>query len=240
MSPAADAPALRLRTLTAGYGSSDALREVSVDVPARQVSALIGPNGAGKSTLMKCLAGVHRPSEGTVELFGRDVTSADSRRMLAAGVSLCPERRRIFPGMTVEDNLLMGAVTLKPSRARERVRGVYERFPWLKERRGSAGGNLSGGQQQILAICRAIMTDPAVLLLDEPSLGLSPRAVYEIADLVRTLAREDMTVVVVEQNVALGLKLADHVHVLSHGEITRSGTAEELQRDSELVAEYLG
>jgi branched-chain amino acid transport system ATP-binding protein len=236
----ATSAALRLRGLTAGYGHSDALRSLTLDVPTHRVTAVVGPNGAGKSTLMKCLAGIHRPSAGSIELFGEDVTTADARALLARGLSLCPERRRIFPGMTVEENLLLGAVTLRPALARARVRQAYERFPWLEERRTSMGGNLSGGQQQMLAICRAIMTQPALLLLDEPSLGLSPRVVTEVADLIRSLAREEMTVVIVEQNVSLGLKLADHVHVLSRGEIVRSGTSEELQQDTDLVAAYLG
>jgi len=240
MNAAATECALGLHGLTAGYGHSDALRSLTLEVPTRRITALVGPNGAGKSTLMKCLAGVHEPSAGRIELFGRDVTSADPRARLAAGLALCPERRRIFPGMTVEENLLVGAVSIKPVLARRRLRDAYERFAWLRERRTSVGGNLSGGQQQMLAICRAIMTEPGVLLLDEPSLGLSPRVVLEVADLIRSLAADGTTVVIVEQNVSLGLKLADHVHVLNRGEIVRSGTSDELQRDAELVATYLG
>ncbi len=232
--------ALRITDLSASYGHINALRAVSLTVPTNQVTALVGPNGAGKSTLMKCLAGIHKPSAGTIEIFGSDVTSRDARARLAAGLSLCPERRRIFPGMTVEENLLVGAVTVKPSRARQRLSTAYDRFPWLHERRGSMGGNLSGGQQQMLAICRAIMTEPKLLLLDEPSLGLAPRVVQEVAELIRELAIGDMTVVIVEQNVSLGLKLAEHVHVLNQGEIIHSGTPEQLRQNTDLVSAYLG
>lgn len=231
--------ALTVSGLTAGYGHSAAVRSLSLEVPATGVTAVVGPNGAGKSTLMKCLAGIHRPSAGMISLFDRDVTSADARTRLAAGLALCPERRRIFAGMTVEENLLLGAVMVRPAVGRERLRRAYERFPWMRERRTSMGGNLSGGQQQMLAICRALMAEPRLLLLDEPSLGLSPRVVHDVADLIGTLA-SDMTVLIVEQNVSLGLKLADDVHVLNRGEIARSGKAEVLQRDSELVDAYLG
>lgn len=232
--------AMKVESLTAGYGHSEALRQISLEVPANEVTAVIGPNGAGKSTLMKCLAGIHRPSAGTVELFGEEVTSTDARQRLSNGVALCPERRRIFPGMTVEENLLVGAVTIKPKVARQRLALAYDRFSWLRDRRGSVGGNLSGGQQQMLAICRAIMTQPRLLMLDEPSLGLSPRVVLEVGDLIAGLAAGDMTVLLVEQNVSLGLKLADHVHVLNHGEVVRSDTAAVLQRDTDLISTYLG
>ena len=232
--------ALRTQGLVAGYGSSDVLRDVTIDLPVGEVTAVVGPNGAGKSTLMKVLAGVHPARAGIIELFETDVTHIDTRGRLALGLSLCPERRRIFPGMSVEENLLCGAVTIKPSLARERLQRSFERFPWLKERRRSVAGNLSGGQQQMLAICRAVMTEPALLCLDEPSLGLSPRVILEVADLIRELATKDMTILIVEQNVSLGLKIADRVHVLNQGEIVRSGTAEELRQDTELVDAYLG
>lgn len=232
--------ALRVDGLTAGYGISDALRGISLEVPRGQITAVIGPNGAGKSTLMKCLAGIHRPTAGKVELCGEDVSATDARGRLRAGLSLCPERRRIFQGMTVEENLLVGAVTLAPRVARRRLRQAYERFQWLAERRSSLGGNLSGGQQQMLAICRAIMTEPKLLLLDEPSLGLAPRVVLEVADLVREHISDHMTVFIVEQNVSLGLDLADWVHVLNRGEVIRSGSATEVRRDGDLVAAYLG
>lgn len=232
--------ALRVDALTAGYASSVALRSVSLDVPAHRITAVIGPNGAGKSTLLKCLAGIHKPSAGQLELFGSDVSSLDTRRRLAAGLALCPERRRIFQGMTVEENLLVGAVTIPPRVARNRVQRAYDRIPWLAERRTAVGGNLSGGQQQMLAICRAIMTEPRLLLLDEPSLGLAPLVVLEVADLVRELASDQMTVMLVEQNVSLGLALADQVYVLNRGDVIRSGSAAEVEQDADLVSTYLG
>lgn len=232
--------ALTLDGITAGYGHSDALRSVTFQVPANEVTAVIGPNGAGKSTLMKCLAGIHRPSAGIISLFDEDVTATDSRHRLTRGLSLCPERRRIFAGMTLEENLLVGAVTIKPKIARKRLEYAYDRFPWLRERRRSVGGNLSGGQQQMLAICRAIMTQPKLLMLDEPSLGLSPRVVQEVGELIGELAADDMTVLLVEQNVSLGLKLAEHVHVLNRGELVRSDDAAVIQQDTDLISTYLG
>jgi branched-chain amino acid transport system ATP-binding protein len=235
-----NAAALRVSGLTAGYGQTAAVRSVSLEVPRQCVTAVVGPNGAGKSTLMKCLAGVHRPWMGSIEIFGADMTDSPTRTRLAAGLALCPERRRIFPRMTVEENLLVGAVSIQPRVARARIAEAYSRFPWLSERRRSMGGNLSGGQQQMLVICRAMMSAPTLLLLDEPSLGLSPRVVGEVADLIRQLAATDITVLIVEQNVSLGLKLSDHVHVLNQGEIVRSGSSEVMQRDTSLVASYLG
>lgn len=234
--------ALSVRNLHAGYGArSTAIRNVSFDVPAHGITAIVGPNGAGKSTLMKTLAGVHTPDSGTVELFGTSLDGSDARARLVRGLSLCPERRRIFPAMTIEENLLMGAVTMKTSLARARIDRAYDSVPWLRDRRKAIAGNLSGGQQQLLAIWRAIMTVPRILLLDEPSLGLSPRVVLDVTNLIRTLASEDdMSVLIVEQNVALGLKLADHVHVLNQGEIIRSGLAKEIRDDEELVSAYLG
>jgi branched-chain amino acid transport system ATP-binding protein len=234
-------PALRVCGLRAGYGHGDVLDGVDLVVRAGSVTAVVGPNGAGKSTLMKVLAGIHDgPVRGTVEVFGVDRTRDSARTRLAAGLSLCPERRRVFPAMTVEENLLMGGVTLGPRQARRRLKEAYARVPWLAERRRAMGGNLSGGQQQLLAICRAIMTDPPLLLLDEPSLGLSPRVVGEVADLIGTLGAEGRSVLIVEQNVALGLKLASEVYVLGQGRVVQHGTADELAADERLMATYLG
>lgn len=236
-----DLPALRTRGLRAGYGHGDVLNGIDLLAPIGTVTAVVGPNGAGKSTLMKVLAGVHDgPATGTVEIFGVDRTRDSARERLAAGLSLCPERRRVFPAMSIEENLLMGAVTLSPAVARRRVKENYERVPWLAERRRTMAGNLSGGQQQMLAICRAIMTDPPLLLLDEPSLGLSPKVVGEVADLIRSLSDPERSVLIVEQNVALGLRLASKVYVLGQGEVVQQGTAAELAADDQLMATYLG
>ncbi|OPF76918.1 ABC transporter ATP-binding protein [Streptomyces antioxidans] len=236
-----DTPALRIGGLRAGYGHGDVLCGVDIVARTGTITAVVGPNGAGKSTLMKVLAGIHdRPVRGTVEVFGVDRTRDSARDRLAAGLSLCPERRRVFPAMSIEENLLMGAVTLSPSLARRRVRETYERVPWLAERRRTMAGNLSGGQQQLLAICRAIMTDPPLLLLDEPSLGLSPKVVGEVADLIRTLGEEGRSVLIVEQNVALGLRLASEVYVLNQGVVVEHGPASALADDDRLMATYLG
>jgi branched-chain amino acid transport system ATP-binding protein len=236
-----DTPALRITGLRAGYGHGDVLRGVDLVARTGAITAVVGPNGAGKSTLMKVLAGVHDgPAHGSVEVFGVDRTRASARERLAAGLSLCPERRRVFPAMSVEENLLMGAVTLRPSLARRRVKENYDRVPWLAKRRRAMAGNLSGGQQQMLAICRAIMTDPPLLLLDEPSLGLSPKTVGEVAGLIRSLGDEGRSVLIVEQNVALGLRLASDVYVLSQGVVVEHGPAADLAADDRLMATYLG
>jgi branched-chain amino acid transport system ATP-binding protein len=234
-------PALRIGGLRAGYGHGDVLHGIDLTAGAGTITAVVGPNGAGKSTLMKVLAGVHDgPARGTVELFGVDRTRDSARERLAAGLSLCPERRRVFPAMSIEENLLMGAVTLRPALARRRVRETYERVDWLGRRRRAMAGNLSGGQQQMLAICRAIMTDPPLLLLDEPSLGLSPKVVGEVAGLIRSLGDEGRSVLIVEQNVALGLRLASEVYVLSQGAVVQHGPAADLAADDRLMAAYLG
>jgi branched-chain amino acid transport system ATP-binding protein len=234
-------PALRISGLRAGYGHGDVLSGIDLVAATGTISAVVGPNGAGKSTLMKVLAGIHDgPVRGTVEVFGVDRTRDSARERLAAGLSLCPERRRVFPAMSIEENLLMGAVTLSSSLARRRVKETYKRVPWLGQRRRAMAGNLSGGQQQMLAICRAIMTDPPLLLLDEPSLGLSPKVVGEVADLIRSLGDEGRSVLIVEQNVALGLRLASEVYVLSQGVVVQHGSAADLAADDRLMAAYLG
>ncbi|MGV9799842.1 ABC transporter ATP-binding protein [Mycobacterium sp. NPDC003449] len=234
--------ALRVHNLSAGYGgNSVALQDLSLDIPAGRVTAIVGPNGAGKSTLMKVLAGIHPHSCGHIELFGEPIEGSDARRRLMRGLSLCPERRRVFPEMTIEENLLMGALTAKAADARHRIERAYTAVPWLQQRHKALAGNLSGGQQQILAIWRSMMSAPRLLLLDEPSLGLAPRVVHEVAQLIRDISDErDMTVLIVEQNMALGLRLATDVHVLNQGKIIRSGSADELRQDRELIATYLG
>lgn len=233
--------ALRVSGLSAGYGRGDVLGGIDLVAATGAITVVVGPNGAGKSTLMKVLAGIHDgPARGTIEIFGADHTTTSARERLAAGLSLCPERRRVFPAMSIEENLLMGAVTVAPRLARERVRQAYDLVPWLAERRRAMAGNLSGGQQQMLAICRAVMTDPPLLLLDEPSLGLSPKVVGEVAGLIRRLADEGRSVLIVEQNVALGLRLARDVYVLNQGEVVEHGSAAELGADGRLVSSYLG
>ena len=234
--------ALRIQGLTAGYGpNSVALQDISLSVPSGRITAIVGPNGAGKSTLMKVVAGIHPYAGGSIELFGQAVDELDARRRLINGLSLCPERRRMFPEMTLRENLMMGALTVRPADAKSRLERAYDAVPWFRERRNDLAGNLSGGQQQILAIWRAMMSAPRLLLLDEPSLGLSPRVVGEVAQLIRDISADrSVTVLLVEQNTALGLRLAEDVHILSQGRLIRSGTADELREDSELIATYLG
>ncbi|MDV3126986.1 ABC transporter ATP-binding protein [Mycobacterium sp. 21AC1] len=234
--------ALRVQHLSSGYGGqSVALHDLTLDVRRGQITTIVGPNGAGKSTLMKVLAGIHPHSSGRIELFGESIERSDARRRLMGGLSLCPERRRIFPEMTIEENLLMGALTARTVDARSRIEQAYQNVPWLKQRRKALAGNLSGGQQQILAIWRSMMSAPRLLLLDEPSLGLSPRVVNEVAQLIRDISNDrDITVLIVEQNIALGLRLATDVHVLNQGQIIRSGSADALRQDRELIATYLG
>ncbi len=232
--------ALAGEELYARYGSIEALHGVSIGVEERKITAIVGPNGAGKSTLMSILVGLQQPAAGTVLRCGDDINGMSVRSRLLAGMSLCPERRRIFPQMTVEENLLLGGVTMRPSAGRLRVREMFDLVPWMKDRRSDTAGNLSGGQQQMLAILRAMMTRPDLLLLDEPSLGLAPRVVGEVAALIRTLASQGVTVLIVEQNVALGVGVADTVYVLDQGSIAYHGPAAQAQDDPEIMAAYLG
>ncbi|HEY8343462.1 MAG TPA: ABC transporter ATP-binding protein [Calditerricola sp.] len=237
-------PLLSVENLTAGYGRIDVLHEVSLDIHEGEIVALLGANGAGKTTLLRAISGLLAPKSGSVRLRGEEVSHLGAERLVERGIVHVPEHRQIFGTLTVRDNLLLGTYAFRRMSKRqrlERLEEVYTLFPLLKERQGQLGGTLSGGQQQMLAIGRAMMAKPAVLLLDEPSLGLSPLMVREVLELVRRLRDEwSTTVLLVEQNVRGALRIADRAYVLQTGRIVLHGRAAELVDDPSVQESYLG
>ena len=232
--------ALVLERLESGYGKLKVLFGVSLRVEKNTVTALLGSNGAGKTTTLLTAMGVVKPWAGRVSLDGKDVTDVPPHKKVELGMALVPEGRRLFTEMTVEENLLMGAYT---KRARERaldtLEWVYSLFPRLRERRRQKAGTMSGGEQQMLAIARALMSRPKVLLLDEPSAGLAPKVVADLFDVVRRL-KEEVSVLLVEQNVAASLEISDYAYVLENGHIVKEGAPQELAQDEYVKKAYLG
>ena len=239
-SPAA-APLLALSGVSAGYGSFQALFAVSLAVDAGEAVAVIGPNGAGKTTLMRVISGLLPAQGGTVALDGRTMTDLPAHRIVAAGIAHVPENRRLFARLTVEENLRMGAFigSARPHFA-ERLGWVYDLFPRLAERRHQLAGTMSGGEQQMCAIGRALMSKPKLLLMDEPSAGLAPLAVEQVFDLVRRIRGEGFTVLIVEQNVQQVLDLVDRAYLIEAGHIRLSGSAAELRRNDAIRRAYMG
>ena len=231
---------LRVQGLRAGYGRITGVEDVSLSVRSGELVAILGPNGAGKSTVLRALSGMITPWAGTVTLDGRDVTGRRSDLLVRAGMVHVPEGRRVLPTLTVDENLRLGAFTRRGSAVADALEEVYQRFNRLADRRGQKAGTLSGGEQQMLVIGRALMARPKLLLLDEPSLGLSPRLVAEVFALIRGLAGDGQTVLLVEQNVVQGLRAADRGYVLTTGRVTATGSAAELLADPSLVRSYLG
>jgi branched-chain amino acid transport system ATP-binding protein len=222
------------------YGSIEALRGVDVAVRTGEIVTLIGANGAGKSTLLMTICGQPAASRGRILFGGEDITRWPTHRIVAAGIAQAPEGRRIFPRMTVMENLLMGATTADPQFLEEDLARAFELFPILKERREQRGGTLSGGEQQMLAIARALMSRPRLLLLDEPSLGLAPMVVKQIFRVIRDInEKQQVTVFLVEQNAYHALRLAHRAYVLVNGRVTMTGTGQELLANPEVRAAYL-
>jgi branched-chain amino acid transport system ATP-binding protein len=232
---------LQVSNLSADYGSFRALFGVSLDVAAGETVAVIGPNGAGKSTLMRVISGMLPPQSGELVFEGKALGALKAHDIVAAGIAHVPENRRLFPRLSVEENLRMGAF-LPVARAHfdERRAWVFELFPRLKERRDQLAGTLSGGEQQMCAIARALMSKPRLLLLDEPSAGLAPLVVQQVFDLVRRIAGEGFTVLIVEQNVQQVLDLVDRAYLLEAGHIALAGTADELKRSDVVRRSYMG
>ena len=231
---------LELRDIHVSYGSIRALNGVSLRVDGGELVALIGSNGAGKSTTLKTISGLLRARQGALLYEGQEITRASTDRIVALGISHCPEGRRIFGRLSVRENLLLGAVRLKGESLRADLERVYELFPILKERLNQAGGTLSGGEQQMLAIGRALMSRPRLLLLDEPSLGLAPLLVEHIFGVIRELKRQGTTMLLVEQNVHHALDVADRAYVIETGRVTLDGPAAELKHNSQIEQSYLG
>jgi branched-chain amino acid transport system ATP-binding protein len=236
---------LTIDNLHAAYGKVEVLHGISLEVPKGQLVTLIGSNGAGKTTTMRAISGMLKPRDGTVRLAGRDITGMDSHRIARAGLAHSPEGRRVFATMTVTDNLLLGAF---PRFTRARPRGDIQRdleralelFPRLKERRTQLAGTLSGGEQQMLAMARAVMLNPDVVLLDEPSMGLAPILVDEVFRIIARLKAEGVTMLLVEQFAQAALNVADYGYVLENGRIAVHGPAASLRNDPKVVAAYLG
>lgn len=234
--------ALEVTALGAGYGSITVLRNVSVRIASSEIVTVLGPNGAGKTTLMRAIVGQIPVRSGTVRYNGADITGASPERNARRGLCMVPEGRGIFPRLTVGENLALGAYLRRDRKAWQAERDVqFERFPILAERQSAPAGTLSGGQQQMLAIVRALLASPQVLLLDEPSLGLAPAVVDEVLGIVAGLSDQGVSVLMVEQSVSKALAIADRGYMLAHGSIEASGSSGELQQHADaLEAAYLG
>ncbi len=232
---------LSLSGVDAGYGGFQALFGVSLEIAAGEAVAVIGPNGAGKTTLLRVISGLIRPTAGAIGMEGTDVLATAPHRILALGVAHVPENRRLFARMTVEDNLRMGAyVAAARPKFRQRLDFVYDLFPRMAERRHQFAGTMSGGEQQMCAIGRALMSDPRLLLLDEPSAGLAPVIVQQVFQLVRRIRASGLTVLIVEQNIHQVLRVVDRAYLLEAGSIRTSGTAAALLASETIREAYLG
>ncbi len=233
--------ALEIRSLNVSYGPIHALKDVNVDVASGQITTLLGANGAGKTTLLRTLSGLITPRSGTIRLGDRDITGADPSLIVRLGVSHSPEGRQVFPNLTVRENLQLGAYTRsdKAGIATD-MAWVLSLWPRLEERLAQSAGTLSGGEQQMLAMARALMARPKILMLDEPSLGLAPVIVAGIFDTIKLINQQGMTVLLVEQNAHLALKVAHHAYVLETGNIQKSAPAAELLNDPSIREAYLG
>jgi branched-chain amino acid transport system ATP-binding protein len=232
---------LEIRDMVCSYGGITALRGISLDVKAGQLVALIGANGAGKSTTLRAISGLVPPRAGSMMFDGKNITGARPPRVLAAGIAHCPEGRRVFPHMTVEENLDMGAYlrTDGSDVAADRDR-IYSEFPRLAERRKQAAGTLSGGEQQMLAIGRAMMSRPRLIMFDEPSLGLAPNIVERTFAIIRSIRDAGTTVLLVEQNAFAALEMCDHAYLIENGRIVLSGPGKELIENQHVRRAYLG
>jgi branched-chain amino acid transport system ATP-binding protein len=232
---------LELRSICAGYGGFQALFDVSLEVRQGEAVGVIGPNGAGKTTLMRVISGLIRPTTGSIAMEGADLLATPAHRIVGLGIAHVPESRRLFPRMTVEDNLKMGGF-LPSARAkyRERLDVVYGLFPRLRERSRQLAGTMSGGEQQMCAIGRALMSDPKLLLLDEPSAGLAPVIVEQVFDLVKRIRAGGLNVLIVEQNVQQVLRVVDRAYLLKAGSIRAAGTAAEMLASETIREAYLG
>lgn len=232
---------LTLQNVDAGYGTFQALFGATLEVNAGEAVAVIGPNGAGKTTLMRVISGLIPARAGQMVMEGQDLVTTPPHQIIELGVAHVPENRRLFPRMTVEDNLRMGAfIPAARAKFQDRLDFVYELFPRMKERRGQLAGTMSGGEQQMCAIGRALMSEPKLLLLDEPSAGLAPVIVQRIFELIGLIREQGLTVLIVEQNVQQVLKVVDRAYVLEAGSIRMSGAAAELADNEEVRRLYMG
>lgn len=230
---------LKINDLKVNYGGIEAVKGISFDVTEGEIVTLIGANGAGKSSTLRSIVNLVRPASGAIEFNGENITEMDTQAIVAKGITLVPEGRKIFPDLTVEENLKIGAYLRKDDITKD-MDWVYSLFPRLKERHWQAGGTLSGGEQQMLAVGRALMSKPKVIMMDEPSLGLAPLVVRDIFEIIKTVNKEGITVLLNEQNANMALKVAHHGYVMETGNITMHGTGLELLENEAIKEAYLG
>ncbi len=232
---------LKVNNLVVRYGMIEAIKGISFEVNDGEIVTLIGANGAGKTTTMHTISGLIRPASGSIEMDGKDISKIPAHRIVEMGVAQCPERRRVFASQSVEDNLLLGAYTRKDKDGIAKdLQNVFSLFPRLEERRKQLAGTLSGGEQQMLAMGRALMAKPKIMLLDEPSMGLSPLLVREIFDIIKDINSQGVTILLVEQNAKMALSVADRAYVIETGKIVMNGTGEELLNSEDIKKAYLG
>ena len=230
---------LKIKNLSVSYGGIEAVRDISFDVPEGSIVTMIGANGAGKSTTLRTIAGLVKPKSGTIEFMGQDITNMPTEQIVKQGITLVPEGRKVFADLSVEENLKIGAYMRKDDYKAD-MEWVYELFPRLKERSWQYAGTLSGGEQQMLAVGRALMSKPKLIMMDEPSLGLAPIIVSGIFDIIREVNKQGVTILLIEQNANMALKCAHYAHVLETGSVTLSGTGQEVLENDAVRAAYLG
>ena len=230
---------LRIEDLKVNYGGIEAVKGISLSVKQGEIVTLIGANGAGKSTTLRTISGLVKPRSGKITFDGQEITGMDPTNIVKTGITMSPEGRRIFPDMTVKENLRVGAY-LRKDDLTEDINWVFDLFPRLKEREWQLGGTLSGGEQQMLAVARALMAKPRLLMLDEPSLGLAPLVVKGIFDIIQEINKQGVTILLVEQNANMALRVAHSAYVLETGRITMTGSGKELLADTRIQEAYLG
>ena len=230
---------LSIKDLKVNYGGIEAVKGISLDVPKGHIVTLIGANGAGKSSTLRAIAGLEKPSGGHIQFEGKDITGGDATEIVKSGITLVPEGRKIFPDLTVLENLKVGAY-LRKDNIRPDIEWVFELFPRLKERSWQAGGTLSGGEQQMLAVGRALMSRPKLMIMDEPSLGLAPLIVKDIFSIIKEINKQGVTILLIEQNANMALHTADTGYVMETGRITLSGPGRELLSNEAVKKAYLG
>ncbi|CDX13331.1 MULTISPECIES: ABC transporter ATP-binding protein [unclassified Mesorhizobium] len=240
MTSTTSGPLLRIAGLSSGYGRVGVLENIDIEVDPNEIVVVLGPNGAGKTTLLNSISGVARPTAGSITFEGRDITGMRPEQVVRLGITHCPEGRQIFQRLTVEENLVAAHIR-RAGRSFEALRAeAFDLFPVLKERRNSVASRMSGGQQQMLAIGRALMAEPKLLMLDEPSLGLAPKIVHQIFRIILDLSRNGISILLVEQNVQLALECGDYAYLLNTGKVKLHGPAQEMAEHSALSEHYLG
>ncbi|MBO1307500.1 ABC transporter ATP-binding protein [Enterococcus sp. 669A] len=231
---------LKIENLSVHYGVIQAVRDVNFEVNEGEIVSLIGANGAGKTTILRTISGLIQPSGGKITFEGEEIQKRQPQKIVAKGISQVPEGRHVFPGLTVQENLEMGAFLRKDGNLSEEYEAIFQKFPILKERRGQDAATLSGGEQQMLAMGRALMSKPRLLLLDEPSMGLAPIFIKEIFNIIREIQQQGTTVLLIEQNAKMALSIANRGYVLETGKVVLQGTGEELLASDEVKKAYLG